>query len=239
MSAQPVARYGVGVGSWFLSGLLTRDLSETRQALLEHPFWAGVQTGQTTRAQLARFALQDAWLVREVHRLDGLAIAKAPTQGAADVLIAKLTPKAGAWEAIVHFGIWVGLTREAFKDPVPLAACAGLTTHFYYHLVRSSFAETVAAIGASETIFLELCGRVERPLLEVYGLEACDIAFFSLHDALEPTQKDLGALLTPFVTNETEREAVTRAALLSHGFERLFYDALLRVPEPHTPDPTP
>ncbi len=85
---------------------------------------------------------------------------------------------------------------------------------------------------------LELCGRFERPLLGVHGLKARDIAFCSLHDALEPTQKDLGALLEPFFKNESEHEAVTCAALLPHGFEWLFCDALLPVPERFAPDPS-
>ncbi len=85
---------------------------------------------------------------------------------------------------------------------------------------------------------MELCRRVERSLLEVYGLKARDITFCSLHDALEPAQKDLGALLEPFVKNESEHEAVTRAALLPHGFEWLFCDALLPVPERFAPDPS-
>ncbi|ADI15367.1 TenA family protein [Truepera radiovictrix] len=226
------ARYGIGVGTGFLSGLLTRDLSPLRRGLLEHPFWRGLETGETTRAQLAQFALQDAWLIREVHRLDGLAIAKAPNLEAADALIAKLAFKREAWGALVRFGRALGLSERAFDDPVPLPACAGLTAHFYYHLVRSSFAEAVAAIGASETIFLELCARVERPLLEVYGFTADEVAFFSVHEALEPAERALSGLLAPLVQTDAERERVTRAVELSHGFERLFYDGLLELPPP-------
>lgn len=218
--------YGEGVGTGFLAGLTTRDLRPLQEALLDHPLWAGVADGTTTREQLARFALQDMFLVREIYRLDSLLIAKAPTVAAADALIAKLTPKAGAEEVLVRFGRAVGLTRRDFDEAAPLAPCLGLTTQFYYHLARSTFAETVACIGASETIFLEICGRIDAPL-KAYGFADEALDFFSFHAGLEAAERATTEMLRPFVNTPAEREAVTRAAELCYGFERGFYDAVL------------
>ena len=220
------AAYGQGVGTGFLAGLTTRDLRPKQEALLDHPLWTGLETRTTTREQLARFALQDSFLIREVYRLDSLAIAKAPTTGAADALIAKLTPKSGALETLLRFGEAVGLTREDFDHAKPLAPCLALTTQFYYHLARSSFAETVACIGASETIFLEICGRIDAPLRRS-GFSEEALEFFSFHEALEPAERATTEMLRPFVQTELEKEAVTRAAELCYDFEKLFYDAVL------------
>jgi pyrroloquinoline-quinone synthase len=225
-STRSGAAYGEGVGTGFLAGLTTRDLRPRQEALLNHPLWAGVQTQATTREQLARFALQDAFLIREIYRLDSLAIAKAPTTKAADALIAKLTPKSGALDTLVRFGEAVGLTRQDFDRAQPLAPCLALTAQFYYHLARSSFAETVACIGASETIFLEICGRIDAPL-RGYGCADEALTFFSFHEALEPAERATTEMLRPLVTTEAKREAVTRAAELCYGFEKMFYDAVL------------
>lgn len=220
------AAYGQGVGTGFLAGLTTRDLRPKQEALLDHPLWTGVETQTTTREQLARFALQDSFLIREVYRLDSLAIAKAPTVEAADALIAKLTPKSGALETLLRFGDAVGLTQGDFDHAEPLAPCLALTTQFYYHLARSSFAETVACIGASETIFLEICGRIDASLRR-YGFSEEALEFFSFHEALEPAERATTEMLRPFVQTELEKEAVTRAAELCYDFENLFYDAVL------------
>ena len=221
-----MATYGEGVGTDFLTGLTTRNLRPKQQALLNHPLWTGLETRTTTREQLARFALQDSFLIREIHRLDGLAIAKAPTVAAADVLIAKLTPKAGALDTLLRFGEAVGLTPEDFDEVAPLAPCLALTTQFYYHLARSSFAETVACLGASETIFLEICGRIDAPLKR-YGFSDDVLEFFSFHEALESAERATSELLRPFVQTDAEREAVTRAAEVCYDFEKMFYDAVL------------
>ncbi len=220
------ATYGEGVGTGFLAGLTTRDLRPKQHALLNHPLWTGLGTQTTTREQLARFALQDRFLIREIHRLDGLAIAKAPTVAAADALIAKLTPKAGALDTLLRFGEAVGLTLEDFEHAVPLAPCLALTAQFYYHLARGSFAETVACTGASETIFLEICGRIGAPLRR-YGFSDDALEFFSFHEALEPAERATTDLLRPFVQTGAEREAVTRAAEGCYDFEKMFYDAVL------------
>ena len=220
------AAYGEGVGTGFLAGLSTRDLRPKQELLLNHPLWTGIETQTTTREHLARFALQDIFLIREIYRLDSLAIAKAPTAEAAEALISKLTPKSGAADTLLRFGEAVGLTPEDFANAQPLAPCLALTAQFYYHLARSSFAETVACLGASETIFLEICGRIDAPLRQ-YGFSDEDIEFFSFHEALEPAERATTEMLRPLVTTDAEKEAVTRAAELCYGFERLFYDAVL------------
>lgn len=224
-SADPA--YGEGVGTGFLAGLTTRDLRPKQAALLNHPLWRGTQDQSTTREQLARFALQDIFLIREVYRLDSFTIAKAPTTEAADALIAKLTPKSGAADTLLRFGEAVGLTPEDFANAQPLAPCLALTAQFYYHLARSSFAETVACLGASETIFLEICGRIDGPLRQ-YGFSDEAMEFFSFHEALEPAERATTEMLRPLVTTDEEKEAVTRAAEVCYDFEKMFYDAVLK-----------
>lgn len=219
-------RFGQGVGAGFVADLLTEDLTPRRQALLEHRLWTGVADGTTTRAQLARFCVQDAWLIRQIAWLDGTLIARAPTSEAADLLCAKLAPKSGAVEVLVAFGEAFGATRAQIEAPVPLAGCAALTSLFTYQLVRGSFLEAFATLAASETIFLEICGRIEAPLRDRYGLTQTQLAFVSCHDALEPAERESGALISRLVRTDDDRRAVTGALALLYDTERLFYDTV-------------
>ncbi len=219
-------RYGDGVGARFLDGVITQDLSVEREALLNHPLWTGLASGRTGREHLAVFAVQDAWLLQEIHRLDGLAIARAPNPEVADILLRKLTPKAGAMEAIAQFGGALGVPREAFAPVEPLAGCAALVSLFYYHLARSSFVEAAAVLGASETIFLEISARVE-PDLVALAFPAPVVSFFAAHDALEDAEEAMSAWLCEAISTEAEADAVTRALRLLYTTERLFYDTVL------------
>lgn len=234
-------RYGNQLGSTFLANVFTvaqQDaLRDKRTRLLEHPLWHGLENRQTSFAHLRTFTLQDAWLIREIHRLDGLAIAKAPDAASADYLINKLTPKQGARKSLQAFGEAIGLTSSQLVHPVPLAGCTALTTQFYYHLARSSFVEAIACIGTSETIFVEICGRIEQPLKENYGLSDETISFFSFHEDLEAPEAQMNALIERLVTESAKPDA-TRAAVfaavnLCYDCEQLFYDTVWQHPDAH------
>jgi thiaminase/transcriptional activator TenA len=192
-------RYGRDLGNTFLAKVLSQDQHEALQVkrtrLLNHPLWQGLKNHQTSLGHLRTFALQDAWLICDIHRLDGLAIAKAPDADSAAYLINKLTPKQGALTSLQAFGTAIGLEPAQLINPTPLAGCAALTTQFYYHLARSSFVEAIACLGASETIFVEICGRIEQPLQDNYGLSTDASAFFSLHEQLEAPEAQMNTLI--------------------------------------------
>ena len=235
------SRYGHNLGSTFLANVLSQQqqdaLRDKRTQLLEHPLWQGLDSQQTSLGHLRTFTLQDAWLIREIHRLDGLAIAKAPDAASADYLINKLTPKQGALESLQAFGTAVGLEPVQLVNPTPLAGCAALTTQFYYHLARSSFVETIACIGTSETIFVEICGRIEQPLKANYGLSDEAITFFSSHENLEAPEAQMNTLIERLVTESAEpeaaRAAVFAAVSLCYDCEQLFYDTVWQHPDAH------
>lgn len=234
-------RYGNQLGSTFLANVFTSAqqdaLRDKRTQLLEHPLWQGLDSQQTSLGHLRTFTLQDAWLIREVHRLDGLAIAKAPDAYSADYLINKLTPKQGALTSLQAFGTAIGLEPPQLVDPVPLAGCTTLTTQFYYHLARSSFVEAIACIGTSETIFVEICGRIEQPLKDNYGLSDEALTFFSFHENLETPEAKMNVLIERLVTEsadpEAARAAVFAAVNLCYDCEQLFYDTVWQHPDAH------
>jgi len=214
----------------FADNILTESLEPLRQRLLYHPLWTGIENGTGERERLQLFALQDWWLVREAYRLDALAIAGTPDLEVQELLIAKLGPKIGGYKLLLRFGEAVGLSRADFDAVEPLAGCMALTNFFYWMLVYGSPPEKLAAISASEDIFIQICARVGPALMRNYGLSAEQVAFFTAHDAIGAQVTPIDdALLTHYDT-PAERQLMTRAVRLSHEFELMFYDTIMAAP---------
>ncbi len=214
----------------FADGILTEDLTALRQRLMYHPLWQRIEYGTLEVERLRLFALQDWWLVREAYRLDALAVAAAPDLDVQELLLRKLLPKVGGYQLLLHFGEAVGLTREAFDAVEPLAGCMALTNFFYWMLAYGAPEEKLAAVSASEDIFVQICLRIGPALMRNYGLNAQQVEFFSAHDTIgEKITPVDETLLARYATLE-QRQRITRAVRLSHEFELMFYDTVLSAP---------
>ena len=214
----------------FAGNILTEDMQPLRQRLLHHPLWTGIEDGTLERSRLHLFALQDWWLVREAYRLDALAVAAVSDLEVQELLLAKLVPKLGGYKLLLRFGEALGLSRADFDAVEPLAGCMALTNFFYWMLAYGSPGEKLAAVSASEDIFIQICARVGPALMRNYGLSAEQVAFFSAH-------KEIGAHVTPIdevlltrYDTPAERQRITRAVRLSHEFELMFYDTIMAFP---------
>lgn len=211
----------------FADALLIEDMQPLRQKLLYHPLWTGIEQGTVTREQLRRFALQDWWLVREAYRLDALAIAAATDLETQELLIAKLQPKVGGYQHLWRFGAAFGLTRADFDTVEPLAGCMALTTFFYWMLAYGSPAEKLAAVSASEDIFIQICLRIAPALQRHYGLSAEEVLFFTAHEQIGEHVTPVDEALLARYQSAADRRQITRAVRLSHEFELMFYDTII------------
>ncbi len=214
----------------FADAFVTPQIEDLRARILNHPLWQGIATGAVSRRTLQIFALQDYWLVREAYRLDALAVAAAPDLALQEHLLAKLQPKIGGHRLLVHFGEALGLDQTAFDEVEPLAGCMALTNFFYWMLAYGTPGEKLAAVGASEAIFVELCRMVGPNLIRNYGLSAAEVEFFTAHDVLgdkiAPIEDEL---LSHYATTEQHIRLIGRAIRLSHQFELMFYDTVLQA----------
>jgi pyrroloquinoline-quinone synthase len=156
----------------FADHILTENLEPLRQRLLFHPLWTAIEQGRLSRETLHVFALQDWWLAREAYRLDALAVAAMPDLDLQDLLLAKLVPKIGDYRLLLSFGEALSLSRADFDAVEPLAGCMALTTFFYWMLAYGSVPEKIAAVSASEEIFIQICARVGPALMNQYGMSA-------------------------------------------------------------------
>lgn len=214
----------------FADAILTQDIQPLRWSLLNHPLWMDIETGTLPRARLRLFAQQDWWLVREAYRLDALAIATVDDLEVQELLLAKLLPKVGGYKLLLQFGAAFGLSRADFDAVEPLAGCMALTNFFYWMLAYSSPAEKIAAVSASEDIFIQICARVGPALVQHYGLSMEQVAFFTAHDEIGTHIAPVDELLLKRYDTPLARQLITRAVRLSHEFELLFYNTIMAEP---------
>jgi thiaminase/transcriptional activator TenA len=214
----------------FAAALLTENLEPLRQRLLYHPLWRGIEDGTLDRERLRLFALQDWWLVREAYRLDALAVATANDLEVQELLLAKLLPKVGGYKLLLRFGQALGLSWEDFDAVEPLAGCMALTNFFYWMLAYGTPGEKLAAVSASEDIFIQICAHIGPALIRNYGLSAEQVEFFTAHDEIGKRVSPVDEMLLERYSSSAERQLITRAVRLSHEFELMFYDTVLNTP---------
>jgi pyrroloquinoline-quinone synthase len=211
----------------FAHYILTENLEPLRQRLLFHPLWTGIEQGTLPRETLRVFALQDWWLVREAYRLDALAVAGMPDLDLQDLLLAKVVPKIGGYRLLLRFGEALGLSRADFDAVEPLAGCMALTNFFYWMLAYGSVPEKIAAVGASEDVFIKICARVGPALMRNYAMSAQQVAFFTAHEEIGEQVTPIDALVLARYQTLEDRRRITRAVRLSHEFELLFYETVM------------
>jgi pyrroloquinoline-quinone synthase len=218
----------------FADTILTENLDPLRQRLLLHPLWTGIEQGTLPRETLRFFALQDWWLVREAYRLDALAVAGMPNLDLQDLLLAKLVPKIGGYRLLLRFGEALGLSRADFDAVEPLAGCMALTNFFYWMLAYGSVPEKIAAVGASEDIFIQICARVGPALMRHYGMSAEQVAFFTVHEEIGEKVTPIDAFLLARYQTAEDCQRITHAVRLSHEFELLFYETVMAATRSET-----
>ncbi|MBO0783540.1 MAG: hypothetical protein J2P37_32410, partial [Ktedonobacteraceae bacterium] len=110
-----------------------------------------------------------------------------------------------------------------------LAGCMALTNFFYWMLAYGSPPEKLAAVSASEDIFIQICARVGPALMRNYGLNAAQIEFFSAHEQIGQQVTPVDEELLARYNSPSDRRLITHAVRLSHEFELLFYDTIMQA----------
>jgi pyrroloquinoline-quinone synthase len=212
---------------YFAETLLTEDLAPLRQRLLAHALWEQIEAGTLSQERLRLFALQDWWLVRDAYRLDALAIANTSDLDMQELLISKLQAKVGGYRLLHTFGEALGLTRQDFDTVEPLAGCMALTNFFYWELAYGQPEEKLAAVSASEDIFIAICLRIAPALMRNYHLTEEQVAFFTAHKGLAEQVRPVDERILQRYTLPEQRRRITRTVRLSHEFEAMFYDTIV------------
>ncbi len=105
-----------------------------------------------------------------------------------------------------------------------------LTNFFYFMLAYGTPEEKLASVSASEDIFVQICARIEPALIQHYGLNQEQVAFFTAHDEIGERVTPIDTTLLARYSTANEQQRIVRAVRLSHEFELMFYDTVLNAP---------
>jgi pyrroloquinoline-quinone synthase len=98
-------------------------------------------------------------------------------------------------DLLLHFGEALGLSQAEFDAVESLVGCMALTPFFYWMLAYGSVPEKIAAVGASEDIFVQICARVGPALMRNCAMSAEQVAFFTAHEEIGEQVTPIDALL--------------------------------------------
>jgi thiaminase/transcriptional activator TenA len=208
-----------------LTQRLWESISSTYGAILEHPFIAGLTTGDLKREAFEFYVVQDALYLQEYSRALALCAARAPNEDATK-MFAEHAAGAIAVEHQLHdsffkdFGLSERDVRTTELAPTNLAYTSYLLATAY----RGSFAEALGAVLACYWIYMEVGNELIRkgspnPLyrrwIDTYGGEEYrEIVTRVLH-----LTDEVGAEVSPI-----EEEKMTKHFRTTARFEWMFWD---------------
>jgi thiaminase/transcriptional activator TenA len=211
------------------SGRLWADAADIYAAILEHPFLAGLTSGDLDPAAFAHYVTQDAHYLRDYARALAIVAAKAPTHTDTAMFA---THAAGTVEVemALHATLLaeLGLSGSAV-DATPIApATQAYTSYLLAVAYGGSFAEGLAAVLPCYWIYAEVGAaliargspdpRYQR-WIDTYGGTEFAAVVAEVLDLADRT----GPLLAPDDEARARRHFVTTAR-----YEWMFWDAAWR-----------
>jgi thiaminase (transcriptional activator TenA) len=149
------------------SGAFTAELwagiEDIYQAILDHPFVAGLTDGSLERESFAFYVVQDAHYLREYARALSVAAARAPQE--ADIaMFARHAAEAIAVERSLHEGFFrdFGLTEDDIRRTPVAPTCLAYTSYLLATAYGGSFPDLLGAVLPCYWIYWE----VGKALLE-------------------------------------------------------------------------
>jgi thiaminase/transcriptional activator TenA len=195
------------------------------EAILRHPFIAGLTDGSLARERFEFYAVQDALYLREFARALAIAAARAPKD---DWIVMLADHAAGALrvERTLHEGFFreFGLSHEAVLATEPSPTNLAYTRYLLAAAYGAPFHEALAALLPCYWIYWEVGKKLTRagspnPLyarwIETYGSEE----FGAIVAAVLQATNEVAARLDP-----AEREAMRRHFRTTSRYEWMFWD---------------
>jgi thiaminase (transcriptional activator TenA) len=208
-----------------LTGELWAGIEDTYQAIVEHPFVAGLTDGSLERESFEFYVIQDSHYLREYARALSIAAARAPEE--ADIaMFAKHAAGAIAVERSLHEGFFrdFGLSEEDVHRTPVAPTCLAYTNYLLATAYGGSFPEVLGAVLPCYWIYWEVgkallehgsSDPLYRRWIETYGGEEFAVvvrAVLSLTDRLGP---ELSA---------AERRRVAQHFAMTARYEWMFWD---------------
>lgn len=206
---------------------IERESLPIRQAILAHPFVAGVGAGTLETARFKHYVLQDYAYLIDYSRVLALAAAKAPdlpTMG----WFAQLLDETLNREMDLHrsYCAQFGITPAELESTIAAPTTVAYTSYLLRLAHQGSFAELVAGLLPCQWGYWEIGNHLARqgepidaPLYCQWIQMYADPEFAALADQLRNLANRLGAQAGPI-----ELAAMGQAYLTSLRFEHRFWD---------------
>ena len=213
-----------------LSQRLWGAIEDVYGAILEHPFLAGLTSGELPREAFLFYVIQDAHYLRDYARALAVCAARAP--GEADIqMFAEHAAGAIAVERELHAGFFADAgIAEADVAATPMApTCLAYTSYLLASVYGGSFAEALGAVLPCYWIYQEVGTELARrgspdPLyqrwIDTYG----DPAFAATVGAVLEIVDRIGA-----EAGAAERERMAQIFEQGCLLEWMFWDAAWRL----------
>ncbi len=208
-----------------LTQRLWDSIASTYGAILEHPFIAGLTTGDLEREAFQFYVVQDALYLQEYSRALALCAARAPNEDATK-MFAEHAAGAIAVEHQLHDSFFkdFGLSEEDVRETEMAPTNLAYTSYLLATAYRGSFAEALGAVLPCYWIYMEVGNELIRkgspnPLyrrwIDTYGGEEyADIVKRVLY-----LTDEVGAEVGPI-----EEAKMTKHFRTTARFEWMFWD---------------
>lgn len=213
---------------------IERESQPIRQAILGHPFVAGVGAGTLETARFKHYVLQDYVYLIDYSRVLALAAAKAPdlpTMG----WFARLLDETLNREMDLHrrYCAQFGITPAELESTIAAPTTVAYTSYLLRLAQQGSFAELVAGLLPCQWGYWEIGDHLARqgepanaPLYCQWIQMYADPEFAALADQLRNLANRLGESAGPI-----ELTAMGQAYLTSLRFEYRFWDMAYNLEE--------
>lgn len=197
-------------------------------AILDHPFLAGLATGELDRERFAHYVVQDAHYLRRYARALSTLAGRAPDE-ATTAMFAAHAANAIAVEQALHEGFLAELGLAADRLPGPAPTTVAYTSYLLAVTQGGSFAEGVAAVLPCYWIYWEvgkalLARSSPDPLyarwIATYGGEEFAAVVRPVLDLTDRLGDDVSAL---------ERARMAEHYATASRYEWMFWDAAHRM----------
>ncbi len=206
---------------------LRREIAGVEARLFSHPWVAGVEAGERSRADLRLFATQQQRIIASDLRSVALLVHRYGDSPSGRFFSESLKTETAALEALAGFTRALG-GEGGDRTDADLLAGAQAYTHFVAWLAMyGSDAEFAAAFLVNLPAWGKNCGRLAKALRARYGMDDAAVAFFDLFAGDAPGFAEAAlAVIQGGLDRRVSPGAISEAAQFLQRYELMYWDAL-------------
>ncbi len=206
---------------------LRREIAGVEARLFSHPWVAGVEAGERSRADLRLFATQQQRIIASDLRSVALLVHRYGDSPSGRFFSESLKTETAALEALAGFTHALGAEGGDRRD-ADLLAGAQAYTHFVAWLAMyGSDAEFAAAFLVNLPAWGKNCGLLAKALRARYDMDDAAVAFFDLFAGDAPGFEGAAlAVIQAGLDRGVSPDSIREAAQLLQRYELMYWDAL-------------